>query len=43
VPKELAPLFANAEVQAVVAGRGDGIDVQLDEAAIRRCGGQVQV
>jgi hypothetical protein len=43
VPPELAPLFANAEVQGVVTGRGEGIGVQLDEAAIRRCGGQVQV
>ena len=42
-PAELAPLFADREVAAVVAGKGEGIDVQLDEAAIRRCGGQVQV
>ena len=42
-PADLAPLFADPEVTAVVGGRGAGIEVQLDEAAIRRCGGQVQV
>ena len=43
VPADLAPLFADGGVGAVVSGRGEGIDVKLDEAAIRRCGGQVQV
>ncbi len=40
---EIGPLFGNPKVFAVVSGQGDGIDVALDEATIRRCAGQVQV
>jgi hypothetical protein len=43
VPEELAPLFTDPEVEAVVAGEGEGIEVRLDAAAIGRCGGQVHV
>jgi len=43
VPVDLAPLFGMAEVAAVVAGHGDEIEARLDERAIRRCAGQVQV
>jgi len=42
-PAELLPLFTDSDVQAVVRGDGQGIEVTLDEPAVRRCGGQVQV
>ena len=42
-PTELTPLFADSEVLKVVTGDGKGIEVTLDEPAVRRCGGQVQV
>lgn len=42
-PAELTPLFVDSDVVAVVRGEGKGIEVSLDEPAVRRCGGQVQV
>jgi hypothetical protein len=42
-PAELMPLFTDSDVLAVVRGDGEGIEVRLDEPAVRRCGGQVQV
>jgi hypothetical protein len=37
VPKDLAPLFADPGVQAVMHGTADGIEAKLDPDAIRLC------
>jgi hypothetical protein len=41
IPEGLRPLFRDQRVVDVV--RGEGVDAALDEDAVRRCAGQVQV
>jgi hypothetical protein len=41
VAEQLQPLFRDPRVVDVV--RGEGVEAKLDEDAVRRCAGQVQV
>ncbi len=37
VPSDLAPLFADTDVEAVILGRADGVDAKLDPDSILLC------